>query len=401
MSKPGFTKRVVGVVINDIGPGPINTFSTVGDINGDGLPDIAICGRSGRMVWLENPGADRPWEEHLVDELDGMECGGILHDLTGNGRLDIVNGGDWRRDEIFWWENPGLADGKWTRRLIAKTGYTQFHDTIIGDVTNDGVLSLVFTNQHAPGGTTIYRVPLPEDPTTTPWPDLEVVASGKCEPNPYRKEGMQPEEGLAIGDIDGDGENELICGTHWYKLTGQVWKGYKFATGYLATKVAVADVNGDGSNEILLAEGDPCVYGKMQGGKVSWFRRQAGIAAMPETAVRLWEEHVLEDFLLDAHTLQLGDICGNGKLDILVGEVGLADKETDAYTVHPPRLIVFENDGKANFTRHVVDEGTGIHEGLLVDMRNRGVLDISGKPLHGPEKWSVHVWYNRRGGEIR
>jgi hypothetical protein len=36
-----------------------------------------------------------------------------------------------------------------------------------------------------------------------------------------------------------------------------------------------------------------------------------------------------------------------------------------------------------------------------VDMRNRGVLDISGKPLHGPEKWSVHVWYNRRGGEIR
>ena len=211
------------------------------------------------------------------------------------------------------------------------------------------------------------------------------------------------EEGLAIGDIDEDGKNELVCrrsralrgGTHWYKHTRAGWEGHKFAAGYLATKVAIADVDGDGRNEILLAEGDPCVYGKMQGGKVSWFRPGADITAR-------WEEHVLEDFLLDAHTLQLGDICGNGRLDILVGEVGLADKETDAYLVHPPRLIVFENDGKANFTRHVIDEGTGIHEGLLVDLRQqRGVLDIAGKPLHGPEKWCVHVWYNRRGGKIR
>lgn len=25
---------------------------------------------------------------------------------------------------------------------------------------------------------------------------------------------------------------------------------------------------------------------------------------------------------------------------------------------------------------------------------NRGVLDIVGKPLHGPEKWKLHTWYN-------
>jgi hypothetical protein len=275
--------------------------------------------------------------------------------------------------------------------VIARTSYTQFHDTIIGDVTNDGRLSLVFTNQQAPGGTNVYCVPLPQDPIVNPWPDLELVAAGKWEPNPaqpFRDDGIQPEEGLAIGDVDRDGRNELVCGTHWYKCTTNGWSGYKFATGYLSTKIAIADIDGDGANEILLSEGDPCVYGKTQGGKVSWFKPGDDIADM-------WEEHVIEDFLLDAHSLQVGDICGNGRIDVFVGEIGMADRETDDYIVRPPRLIVYENDGRGTFTRYVVDEGTGIHDAVLVDVRNRGVLDIVGKPLHGPEKWKVHVYYSK------
>jgi len=33
-----------------------------------------------------------------------------------------------------------------------------------------------------------------------------------------------------------------------------------------------------------------------------------------------------------------------------------------------------------------------------VDMRGKGVLDLVGKPLHGPEKWNVHVYFNNRAG---
>ncbi len=388
MSVPRFKKVVIGELINDIAPAPMNTFSAVGDINRDGRPDLVVCGRNGKMAWLENQGADRAWTLHRVDEPDQMECGGSLVDLTGNGLLDILNGGDWRSDGIFWWENPGLSAlaVPWQRRLIACTGHGQFHDTLVGKVGGDEHLSLLFTNQG--GGTNLYCVPIPADPTVSPWPGLQVLASGLTETNPGRADGRQPEEGLAIGDLDGDGQNEIVCGTHWlkYRLASQ-WEMHKFASGYMTTKIAIGDLDGDGKNEIVLSEGDPCVYGRTQGGKLAWFKPGADIT-------QPWQEHLIEDYLLDAHSLQLANLSGNGRLDIFTAEVGVADSQTDAYISRPPRLLIYENDGQGGFQRHIIDEGTGTHEAVLVDMLGRGRLDIAGKPLHGPEKWKIHIWFN-------
>ena len=388
MPVPRFTKHTIATVENNLPPAPMNTFHAVGDIDGDGRLDVAICGRDGRLVWLENRPAGEAWTVHLIDNVAMMECGGSLVDVTGDGRLDIVNGGDWRATQMWWWENPGAVGEPWTWRVIADTGHGQFHDTIVGEV--NGVRSLAFTNQSAPGGTTVYCVPFPDDPTVSPWPGLQIIASAASEPNPYREIRTQPEEGLALGDLNGDGRNEIVCGTHWYEFADGAWRGHKFASGYISTKIAVGDVDGDGRPEIVLSEGDPCIYGKSQGGKVSWFKPGDDITAM-------WQEHVVEDFLLDAHSLQLGDLCGNGRLDILIGEVGVADPHTDEYAVRPPRLFVYENDGRGGFARHVIDEGTGTHEAVLADVWNRGVLDIVGKPLHGAEKWHVHVWANGSG----
>ena len=387
VATPSFTKAVIGELINPEKRGAMNTLLAIGDINANGLPDIVLGGRNGQMVWFENHGGGRAWERHLIADIENQECGGSLIDLTGNGHLDVINGGDYASTVISWWENPGVVQTPWPQRVIADTGHGQFHDTLVGDVTHDGTLSLVFTNQHGAKGTDIYRVPLPGDPTATPWPGLEVIGSGKTEPNPYRPEGVQPEEGLAIGDVDGDGQDEVVAGTHWYKYVGGQWEGHKFASGYITTKIAVGDVDGDGQNEIVLSEGDPCVYGKTQGGKVSWFKAGADATAM-------WEEHVIEDSLLDAHSLRLADLCANGRLDILVGEVGVTDRETDDYVVRSPRLMIYENHGGGSFSRHIVDEGTGAHDAWLADTRGKGVLDIVTRPLHGPEKWKLHVYYN-------
>ena len=301
----------------------------------------------------------------------------MAFDLTHSGQRDILNGGDSRSDELAWWENPGAKGGAWTRRIIAKTGAKQFHDEIIGDVTGDGRLSLVFGNQ---GAGTVNVVPLPDDPRQSPWPNVEVIARD-------RKVKGQPEEGLAIADIDGDGQNEIIAGTCWYKRVGGRWESHQYAEDYITTLIAVGDIDGDGQLEIVLSEGDACIYGYPEGGKLGWFKPNGDLRG-------LWTEHRLEEHLLDPHSLQLGDLCGNGRLDILVGEIGVKTK----LDTNPPRLFVYENQleraSSGGFTRHLIDEGIGTHHARLADFEGRGVLDIASRPLHGPDKWKIFVWRN-------
>lgn len=374
MSKPVFERMVIGELENEVGPAPMNTLFNVADLNNDGRLDIFTTGRDGRMAWFENPGGTGEWTRHIIDEVERLECGGLAYELTDSGYRDIINGGDWRSDQLSWWENPGPAGGLWKRRLIAETGAGQFHDEMIGDVTGDGQLSLLFGNQRA---ATLSRIPLPTDPRVSPWPGVEIIARDLL------VDGL-PEEGLFIADIDGDGENEIIAGAHWYKWAGGKWQKNQYAEHYITTVIAVGDIDGDGKLEIVLSEGDPCIYDHPEGGKLGWFKPGSDIRQM-------WQEHRLAEGLLDAHSLQLGDICGNGRLDILVGEIGVRDK----LDINPPRLFVFENDGQGGFTRHLIDEGIGTHHARLVDLRGTGKLDIASRPLHGPDKWKIFVWYRQ------
>jgi hypothetical protein len=370
MGVPRFTRTVIGELENEIGR--MNTLFNVGDLNADGRPDVFTSGRSGRMAWFENKGDGR-WERHIVNEVVNQECGGLAYDLNHDGWPDIINGGDWQSDELAWWENPGPKGGPWTRRVITRTGAGQFHDELIGDVTGDGVLSLVFWNQFA-GALSV--VPLPEDPTLSPWPGIHTIARDMKEKN-------QPEEGLALYDIDGDGQTEIIAGTHWYKYVQGAWEQYKFAADYITTLIAVGDIDGDGKPEIVLSEGDACIYGYPQGGKLGWFKPKGDLREM-------WEEHRIDENLLDPHSLQIADLCGNGRLDLLVGEIG----KRETLAEEPPRLMIYENDGSGRFTRHVIDQGIGTHHARLADLRGTGRRDIVSRPLHGADKWKIFAWYN-------
>ncbi|HET6381816.1 MAG TPA: VCBS repeat-containing protein [Armatimonadota bacterium] len=375
MSVPTFTRVCIGELDN---APEMNTLFNVGDINRDGRPDIFSTGRSGMMAWFENRG-DGSFERHAVDEVVRQECGGLAFDVDGDGWPDIINGGDWQSDELCWWRNPGPSGGRWQRRLITRTGFGQYHDEAIGDVTGGGATSLLFTNQ---GQGALGRVPLPADPTVGAWPDVEIIASGM-------KENGQAEEGLAIADLDGDGQNEVIFGCHWYRYAAGRWERHRYASGYITTVIAVGDVDGDGSPEILLSEGDPCIYGHPEGGKLAWFKPGADIR-------RLWTEHRIDENLLDAHSLQIADLCGAGRLDLVVGEIGIA-KQIDE---KPPRLFLYENRGGGRFERHLIEQGVGTHHARLADFRGCGALDIASRPLHGPDRGKIFVWFNDQGGRV-
>ena len=369
MSIPTFKRVCIGELDN---APEMNTFFNVADLNRDGRPDILSTGRSGLMAWFENHG-DGTFERHVVDKVANQECGGLAFDLDGDGWPDIINGGDWKSDELSWWRNPGPAGGPWQHHSIARTGFGQFHDEAIADVTGDGVLSLLFTNQQQGA---MGRMPLPVDPAVSPWPNIEYIARGM-------KENGQPEEGLEIADLDGDGQNEIVFGCHWYKYVAGRWEQHRYASGYITTVIAVGDIDSDGKPEILISEGDPCIYRHPEGGKLGWFKPGADFQ-------QPWIEHRIDENLLDAHSLQLADLCGTGRLDIVVGEIGIAQELEEK----PPRLLLYENLGEGHFRRHLIDQGIGTHHARLADFRGRGVLDIASRPLHGPDRGRIFVWFN-------
>ena len=394
MSKPIFEKTVIGELANRTGASMMNTLGCTGDIDANGFTDYVVCGRNGEMAWFENTGRREKWIRHHIACVQSQECGGCAIDLTGNGFPDIINGSDYSNDELCWWENTGKFDDEWQRRVIAKTGKGQMHDTLAGKIKNDGAEYIVFTNQS--GGTTVYCIPIPKNPYVSPWQGLEIIAEGKALPNPlhtWDKSGLQPEEGLALGDVDNDGKLEIVCGASYYKWNGRDWEAVKFTEKlYITTKILITDIDHDGRNEIILAEGDAYIYGHDEGCKLAWFKPNG------DKYSEEWAEHIIDTGLLDVHSIAAADLCSNGYCDIFAGEIGAVQRggSSEEYIIRPPRLMVYENDGRGNFTtRHIIDEGTGTHEAVLADLDNDGKLDIIGKPLHGPEQWNIHVWYRQ------
>jgi hypothetical protein len=73
--------------------------------------------------------------------------------------LDILQGGSWATNEVWWWENPYRnydPDTLWNLHTIKDSGQKQHNDQIFGDFDGDGkretgfssFKNVGFTNTH-------------------------------------------------------------------------------------------------------------------------------------------------------------------------------------------------------------------------------------------------------------
>ncbi|OFX38062.1 MAG: hypothetical protein A2X03_03770 [Bacteroidetes bacterium GWA2_40_15] len=330
------------------------------DIDKNGSEDIVVAGWSSpSMVWLRK--TDKGWDRYIIDDSDShIEAGGDVYDIDGDGDLDILQGGSWATNEVWWWENPyPVFEIKkvWKRHTIKNTGEKQHHDQLFVDLDGDKKAELVFWNQRA---RTLVYAKIPANPTKQADWKFNTIWTW---PQEFKY------EGLAKADIDKDGKEDLIGGGHWFKYEGNGKFRANKIDDYGSSRSAAGDIIKRGHPEVVLGSGDAI-----------------GPLNLYEWDGKEWLKTTLIDVVDNGHTLQVGDINGDGNPDIYAAEMYRPGSGDEC------RQWILYGNGKGQFDIQVLTIGIGTHEGKLGDLDGDGDIDILQKDFQ--ETRRVDVWFN-------
>jgi len=318
--KPVKVAEVPGEVGED-GKGYRDDFMNVPlDVDGDGLLDVVTCSWFAKKIeWLRNTGpAGGLWPRTVVEENGNFECG-ELWDIDGDGKpLEILPS----VVETVWYERaqgseghppqkPGGVPTTLVKHVICGKPMTWGNG--VGDVNGDGRPDVIRPDAWFEA---------PEDPRRGEWKE-HPIAIGSLEEG---KAAHTPQ--ILVYDVNGDGLNDLVTsnahqyGIFWYE---QINRGGEIEfqqhlvdkSWSQAHSLALADLDGDGDSDLIAGKrfmahngGDPGATDPLG---VYWYElKQSGA---PE-----WIKHALSDNegIGSALNIIAEDLDEDGDIDIVV-----------------------------------------------------------------------------------
>jgi PKD repeat protein len=270
----------------------------VGDIDGDGAPEIVVTATSGSWAFHGDGSVVAGWPVK-----PGAQATPALADLDGDGILDVVTV---RRDatypntsRVIVCRGDGTMLAGWPQALVG--GVTD-GGPAVADIDADGGLEVVVATVASAGNPNVFAWHADGTPVagwpcsvdggfySTPalgsldgGPELEVVLAGfngrlyalhadgsalAGWPQIVNSTGRYLTSSPALADLDGDGALEAIIGSYDYRVCAYKGDGSSPAGwpvtmpgrvdgSSVPTSPAVGDIDGDGAPEVIIATNDP------------------------------------------------------------------------------------------------------------------------------------------------
>ncbi len=320
----------------------------IGDIDGDGYPDLVIGGPA--MNWYKYP----TWAKTTIaTPTNEFTTDMQLADIDSDGDLDMITADGNLNNNVIWFENPrpsgNPSSSTWIRHEIGAQGY-YVHDFEIADFDNDGKLDVLARK----GSTNIF---FQNNGTWTRRDISQFVANADG-------------EGMGIGDVDSDGDIDIVAGGTWVETPSNprtaAFVVHTIASGWTGEITGtVADLNADTKPDVIFAR-------QHGGGAFVWYE-----SATPLTGP--WTAHTIDNNM-GGHKINVGDFNKDGRMDISIG-LELTD------------LSVYINNGGTSptFTKQRLSN-TGLHNQRIGDIGSDGDLDIFGANYIGNPP--VELWEN-------
>ncbi len=349
---------VGGTLVGDYG------LTALVDLDRDGDLDFVLGGRPSkpsRLYWYEFEAADQ-WVRHEIGIDYLSDVGLAALDVDRDGWPDLVCSG-------VWYRNPGQA-GQTFERIVFDENAAGAHDVFIADIDGDRKPDVVLMGDERTKLNSLCWFAIPANPRQ-PWVRHRI--------GPPVHGAITPQ---GAADLDGDGDLDVLRADTWYENQdgqGQEWiphqnvpMGRKGPFG-ICVRTAVADLDGDGKMEVIIADAD------IVDSRVAVLKNGDGKGG------RWAKTELPQSFTYGSlHSLAVADLNADGRPEIIVNE----QEELLPPGRENPRWIVWENLGGGQFAERIVlDTKLGGHELQVGDVDGDGDVDIVSKPW-GPRPWN-------------